>query len=255
MQETALKYVFATSLPAGLSEDEVSEIFGLYGTVLSTKVVTRPGHSWTAALVHYETREEAAFVVDNLNGNIPQGLQTPVEVRYSSRPFSNDQGKGGDGGDDRFSPYPSGRGGKNNNKGKGKGKGKSKGKDNGDASIPMDIIIQAFEESGELPGGTGANTADFVEVSVVGLPPDCTDLHLLKMMTPFGPISPKGVKIMTSREDGSCLGYGFVKFLTIEGAKLAIDTLSGTVMPSKQVLKVDFKVGRGPKHRPTIAGE
>lgn len=225
--------VFVRSLPAGLSEEQVTQIFAQYGRVTSTKVVSKPGQSWTAALIRFASDAEAAFVVQGLNGNIPQGLSTPVEARYANSPGQQQQQQHHPQQQQhQFNSYPQQQQ-MQGMKGQGKGKGKT--------DIPMDHIIRSLVDSGGLPGGNGQNKEHIVEVFCFGLPPDCTDIHLYKMFSPFGPISPKGLKVMTSKEDGSCIGYGFINFMSIEAAQLAIATLNGAILPNMRRLKVELK--------------
>lgn len=97
---------FVTALPAGLTDEDVRRIFSAYGTVASVRVVSKPEHAFTSALVRYATVAEAQTIVETLNGNIPHTLATPIEVRYANQP-----GGKGSSGDNRSSPYPTGGGG------------------------------------------------------------------------------------------------------------------------------------------------
>mmetsp|Transcript_19852 Transcript_19852/g.45217 ORF Transcript_19852/g.45217 Transcript_19852/m.45217 type:complete len:82 (-) Transcript_19852:37-282(-) len=69
-----------------------------------------------AAIVEFAEISEARWVVENLNGNIPQGLSEPVTVNFK-RERQSSKGFGKDGGYGKM-------GGKGFSKG-GKGKGKS----------------------------------------------------------------------------------------------------------------------------------
>merc|ERR1719335_354604 len=117
----------------------------------------------------------------------------------------------------------------------------------------MGEVVKAIWSSGACPGGTGSpkdpNGYLNIEVFVHGLPPDCTDLHLFQIFSPFGQIRANGVKSMIA-EDGNCKGFGFVNYLAIESAQLAIQTLSGAQMPNNKVLRVEMKKSGGAAAQP-----
>ena len=62
-----------------------------YGTVNSVKVLTKLEDSWSAALVRFASEDEATAVVDGLNGQIPEGLETDTPIKVS---FATPKGKG-----------------------------------------------------------------------------------------------------------------------------------------------------------------
>merc|ERR1712046_355080 len=70
---------------------------------------------------------------------------------------------------------------------KGAGKGAQQG-----MGHPMAEIIEAMWDSGAMPGGDGRTRESHVEMFIFGLPPDCTELHLYQMMSPFGQIGARG---------------------------------------------------------------
>merc|ERR1719469_217124 len=107
----------------------------------------------------------------------------------------------------------------------------------------MEDIVNLMSESGALPGGDGKDRSMITEVYMHGLPSDCNDLHMYKIMASFGQIAAKGLTVMTNKADGSCLGYAFINYLNPESAQLAIDTLNGTTLPDGKQLKVERKKG------------
>jgi len=116
--------LFISELPEDIDLAQVQTIFGAYGKVTSAKLL--PGQGRCAALVRFNTEDEATWIVDNLHGNIPQGLDTPIQAKYANQ-YPKGKGKGDDWskGGDRYTPY-----GKGGDKGwgksdKGDGKGKS----------------------------------------------------------------------------------------------------------------------------------
>merc|ERR1712060_952215 len=110
----------------GMEVDDATlkTIFGTYGTVTWSKVFDGKGKPTKAAIVEFGDIEEAKWVVENLNGNIPQGLSTPVQVAFKAAKKGKGFGKGKDFGKGKgFSPYEGGKslGGKWGGKGFGDG--------------------------------------------------------------------------------------------------------------------------------------
>merc|ERR1719424_2640109 len=86
--------LYIKGLPLGTTEQTVQGIFGAYGGVASCKVLSQPeGAATAAAMVRMGSLEQASWLVQNLNGNIPQGLTEPILVKYASA----GGGKGKDG--------------------------------------------------------------------------------------------------------------------------------------------------------------
>lgn len=82
--------LYMKGFDADVGEQLVRDIMGQYGRVVSVKVLPAPpGKSCVACLVRMSSVSEATWIVENMNGNIPAGTSTPVEVRYA-----NNAGKG-----------------------------------------------------------------------------------------------------------------------------------------------------------------
>merc|ERR1719191_925153 len=95
--------LYITGLPAGCSEQLVKDIFSQYGTVQSVKLLpANPQKGDAAAMVRMGDNDQAKWLIDNVNGNIPQGLSNVVAVKPAN---------------------PVGQGGWSKGEGKGKGKG------------------------------------------------------------------------------------------------------------------------------------
>jgi len=79
--------MFVAGLPMQITEEAVREIFSAYGLVQSLKVLPDSGRGDRAALVRMADPNQAQWIVDNLNNNIPVGLagisNTPLTVRYA----------------------------------------------------------------------------------------------------------------------------------------------------------------------------
>mmetsp|Transcript_3295 Transcript_3295/g.7784 ORF Transcript_3295/g.7784 Transcript_3295/m.7784 type:complete len:265 (+) Transcript_3295:95-889(+) len=245
--------LYIWQLPPNFEQDKVEELFSAYGTVLQAR--SMPGAKSSGALVRFSSEAEATWIKDNLSGNIPEGIDTPIMVRYADTPETRAQrqgpkgmgkamekamgkamGKGFDpffgamkgfGFGPRFSPY-------------GMKGGKKGGKDDG---VTSDLLVKGLWSSGALPGGPGFE-AQVVEVYVSGLPMDASDLTLYQIFAPFGAIGPKGVRAMC-HPDGSCRGFGFVNYLEPQAAEAAIATLHGTQMPNGKTMNVSVKAPKG----------
>lgn len=77
--------LYIKGLPPNITDDLLKQIFGAYGTVVSTKVMPprSPDMKESVACVRMVDVEQATWIVQNLNGNIPVGLETPVMVKYA----------------------------------------------------------------------------------------------------------------------------------------------------------------------------
>merc|ERR1711920_335128 len=176
---------------------------------------------------------EAKWIVDNLNGNIPQGMSEPIAVKYKMPPPGKGCGgfPGCGGGFDAF-----GKGDKGFAKGCNKGCAKS-------GPIGIKQLVDGILESGALPGGI-KYTNDENTLFVGGLPEDTTDEDLFLMFSPFGAIAPRGVRAMANEDKSACKGFGFVNFLDYAASITAIETLNGTQYDGK-TLKVCRKKDDG----------
>eukprot|EP00747_Dinoflagellata_sp_TGD_P138157 gnl/TRDRNA2_/TRDRNA2_175757_c0_seq15.p1 gnl/TRDRNA2_/TRDRNA2_175757_c0~~gnl/TRDRNA2_/TRDRNA2_175757_c0_seq15.p1 ORF type:complete len:152 (+),score=26.26 gnl/TRDRNA2_/TRDRNA2_175757_c0_seq15:138-593(+) len=83
--DTAGTNVYMKGFPTGITEDQLKAIFGAYGTVASCKVLPSKTNN-SPALVRFESADDAKWVVDILNNNVPEGLTTPVEIKFADKP-------------------------------------------------------------------------------------------------------------------------------------------------------------------------
>mmetsp|Transcript_81448 Transcript_81448/g.242747 ORF Transcript_81448/g.242747 Transcript_81448/m.242747 type:complete len:277 (-) Transcript_81448:41-871(-) len=228
--------LFISDLPADVDQARVESIFGAYGNITSTKFL--PGQGKHAALVRFQTAEEAKWIVENLNGNIPQGLSTPISVKYANSGGKSGGWNSGKGGaDTRYSPY--GKGGTSGPPPPQAGKGQAKGevvKGGPDSSIK--ILKKGLQIANALPGGKWSNDAGALWIG--GLPNDTTDLDMYHIFAAFGSIPSNGVRAMLN-QDGTCKGYGFVNYIDPQVAQTVIATLNGTQMPDGSILEVKEK--------------
>merc|ERR1712023_582951 len=125
----------------------VRDTFGAYGSIQQCKLMNYGTDC--CVLLRMGSVEMASWMVENLNGNIPEGLETPVSVRYADSPTMKakkiQQGllpdprlQGEDSGD-----FGKAKGGKGKGKGGPYGKdGKGKGKvqfGNLDPNLPPEV--------------------------------------------------------------------------------------------------------------------
>jgi CspA family cold shock protein len=102
--------IYVSGLPLESSEEFVRQLFSNYGVVVSCKVMPPNGRSDCVALVRLADEEQAQWLCDNLNQNIPVGLTIPVSVRFAKPAAEKSAGSfapaaSGKGGDQRASPY------------------------------------------------------------------------------------------------------------------------------------------------------
>eukprot|EP00928_Gymnodinium_smaydae_P090287 TRINITY_DN74113_c0_g1_i1.p1 TRINITY_DN74113_c0_g1~~TRINITY_DN74113_c0_g1_i1.p1 ORF type:complete len:365 (-),score=61.74 TRINITY_DN74113_c0_g1_i1:119-1213(-) len=234
--DTTNKTIFIGNLPGDMTEQMLHSIFGAYGTIVGSKLMDPNSLGFRGAVVELSTVQEAKWLVENLDGNLPEGLTgtESIKVNFKQQSYgkAGDKGCGGFGG-----PYDGGKG----DKGCGKG---------GKGSCSIKTLVDGLMSSGAMPGGTQYSN-DQNALFVGGLPPDTTNLDLFWIFSPFGPIAPKGVTAMPSECKTYCKGIGFVNFLEHRSCEQAIATLNGTQMPDGTVLTVSIKRdgGKGGKDK------
>jgi len=221
MQPTPSDHVYVTELPVPFDEDQCRAVFGAYGTVLECRVLpaTTPDQQRVSALIRFQDMEQAQWVVENVDGNIPTGLWSVVKVRFANQP---DEGNGNF--PIRLDPSPGAADG---------------GTCAGRTSTSIKQVIDGLQQSCALPGGK--SHAQAWPCFIGGLPPDCTNHDLYEVFSNFGAIATKGVNAMKN-PDGTCKGVGFVNFLDEESAELAVQTLDAAVMPDGYTWRVEKKI-------------
>lgn len=239
-------HVIVSELPADITEAKLKEVFGQYGTIKWCKLSLGKGGGGKggspSAIIELDSVDEASYFVTALDENIPEGLTTPIRVRYkppkSGGGFKGGKGGGKDkgaggfasvlgaavagatGGKDRPGPYTGGKGGKGFEKG---GKG------------GIQDVIKGLTKSNTLPGGKWQNDENTVFVS--GLPPDTTNNDLLRIFSPFGAIAIGGCHCPLN-PDGTARGSGIINFLDANGAQAAVSTLNGVTTATGTYLKL-----------------
>jgi len=183
--------------PQGVSEDRVLEVFKAYGPVKSLKILPTPeGKTDVAAIVIMENPEQAAWLIDNVSGKVPQGFTEPITIKKKMvRDWSKGDwgGKGGYGAPPWAMMWSYGKG----YSGWGKGAG-------GLASFPAEKKVWL----GNLPEG----------------------LTFRDLQAHF-----PGSKFATVMK-GKSMGTGGVAFATAEEATQAIKTLDGSELAGAKII-------------------
>jgi len=196
-------------LPGNIDDNTLWSVFGQYGTVSSVKVLPMSdGRTDASALVRMGSAQEASWLVQNVNGNIPQGMAVPVHISLAVKKDSGDKGgaKGGWGGGWSSPAQSWGKGSWGGGFGGGWGKGKGKGKRRTDPEKTVWI------------GGLPENEASKER-----------NMELLEHMKQAGDC--KFVSIGRT-------GQGSAKFTSAEEVATAIATLNGSTFQG-HVIEVD----------------
>lgn len=77
--------LYICGLPLTCSEEQLRGIFSSYGAVVSVKVLPDNGKPDRAALVRMAELQQAQWLVENVNQNIPIGLNSPIVVRFAQK--------------------------------------------------------------------------------------------------------------------------------------------------------------------------
>lgn len=238
--------LYIKHLPSSTDESEVRQVFGQYGSVMQCRVFKYP--NTCSALVRFASADEAAWVKDNLQGNVPEGYVSPVEIK-----FYVPKGKGAEAGErcgavatwnscgagSKGGYYNSVTWGRRADADAWGSNGKAASKGIGKGEFRMKELVVGFEKSGALPGGTGWENNDAC-LYISGLPADAEDVDLYRLCNPFGAIAPRGVKVM-QKPEGGCKGFGFVNFQDVAAAHACISVLNGTILPDDSILTVKVK--------------
>lgn len=279
--------LYITGLPQAADDSYVQEIFASYGSVIECKVLQPRSEKQTRhALVRFSTLQEAMYVKEGQDGITLPGCDVPMTVDYAkasnrdpnmdwqtqsqkvmeqlaksggawgSAPpcLSGDGGCGGGGwgGHDpaQFQGHPV-------EPPQFRGKGGAWGMQPAltptnplDDGTVMSRVLKGFLAAKWIPGQDVAN--DDSTLNITGLPSDCQDVHLYRMLSPFGSIAPNTLKVMGS-SDGSSRGSATLTFLEPGSANAAAELLHGLVMPDGGTLSAKVKNPKPPFVAPYIA--
>merc|ERR1719436_569593 len=76
--------LYIYDLPAAMDDSTLLQVFSKYGEVRQHRLM--PGPTQCGALVRFSTVQQATWVKENLNGNIPEGLSSPIQVYFADTP-------------------------------------------------------------------------------------------------------------------------------------------------------------------------
>jgi len=193
--------IYILNLPIELGDDGLRDLFSGYGSVKWSKFMVKEGQPTAAAMVQFEDSAQAAWVVENLDGNIPQSLEHPIRVQFKS---------------------------------KGKGKGASLPTAATSPKPMMPARAAPYVGNPPLHAQSAIVTDDNSNLYIKGLPPTCDKVYLYEIFAPFGGIT--SVKV-TSTPRGT---LGFVKFVKELSATMAIKHTHGVTQRDGYVLDVSI---------------
>lgn len=214
--------LYIKGLPAGYTDDMARELFSNYGTVVDSKVLvnngkTDDGTGQSVAIIRFGSLTEAQWLVDNLNGNIPQGLVRPVEVSFAGqKPAQAQMG---------YSPYG--------------GKGAAMAQWNpaaqmmggkGGGGMEVCVPTAAALKAAATPSST---------LYVKGLPVHADDLYIYRVFAPFGRV----LNAKALPKETFCIA--FVTFASDMEAQEALMQVNGQVLTDGQTLQVSIKNQKG----------
>ncbi len=76
--ETSRRHLIVRGLPADMTDNQILGIFGPYGAEEAVVIST------TSAVIKMQLYSQAKWLLENLQGNIPVGLPTPVFLQYGA---------------------------------------------------------------------------------------------------------------------------------------------------------------------------
>jgi len=218
--------IWVGNLPMASDENFVKAVFAAYGQILRVRLLP-VSNGKGAAILQLIDVNEAMWLVENLNGNIAQGLTEPIVVKFAKNP-TNPAIVAGSVRNTSFVE---------------RGNAAANGTALGSNSI--EAVIATLTKNGAYPQ---LDRSNLVKLYVSGLPADTRDIDILRMFAPFGcPIGTNGATAML-REDGSCTGVGFVDCYDYSKAQVAMAAMSGAALPDGKVLRVQ------PKRNQTLGG-
>lgn len=233
--------LYIKGLPPHMTEFSMNQVFELYCTDPQIFILSQDVNG-TLAKLRVGDPFEARWMVENLNGNIPQGLGRPIWVSYASQPRGM---------------LPSGSqakvpGGFSGSVASGGGFAQT-------SALPgAGSDVDAATASTAVPGGRGSSRFHPYEregnansnIYVWQLPLDSDDSTLLQVFGGVGEII--SVKVNPERR------YGFVQFKSADEATIAVETingmqLNGTTLKCKYADRDKGQVSAGRSPPPTVA--
>merc|ERR1712232_1035771 len=69
-----------------IEEAQLNSVLSAYGQIQELRLLPPAASGKRAALIRFASTAEAEWIVENLNGNIPQGMSEPIAVKYKTPP-------------------------------------------------------------------------------------------------------------------------------------------------------------------------
>lgn len=184
--------MYVMGLPGTMTDSHLKNIFNLYCTVSSCSVLSQDSNE-AVGFLSVEHQSEAKWMMENLNGNIPQGLDRPIQLSLVADPSGNSGGQS-------FAKVPN------------KPWRVSTPSPNSQTLSTLPPLNSPFT-AGESQGQPSSN------VYVWQLPNGCDDSTLMAIFDKVGTVL--SVKCISEKR------YGFVKFASMEEAQVAIEACNG----------------------------
>ncbi|KAK9498563.1 hypothetical protein O3M35_003167 [Rhynocoris fuscipes] len=87
--------LYVSGLPPNITLNELEEMFGRYGRIINSRLLMDENKAWKAAnggdnngvgFIRFDQRMEAERAIEALNGTIPEGSTTPIQVKFAADP-------------------------------------------------------------------------------------------------------------------------------------------------------------------------
>eukprot|EP00747_Dinoflagellata_sp_TGD_P141564 gnl/TRDRNA2_/TRDRNA2_176144_c6_seq2.p1 gnl/TRDRNA2_/TRDRNA2_176144_c6~~gnl/TRDRNA2_/TRDRNA2_176144_c6_seq2.p1 ORF type:complete len:359 (+),score=66.29 gnl/TRDRNA2_/TRDRNA2_176144_c6_seq2:103-1077(+) len=194
--EIAGTNLYIKGLPLGISEEQLMSILSPYGTISSIKVLPTTKDN-TPALVRFLNYNEAEWVVQNLNGNVPQGLESPIAVKFAATDAEKSSGYG---------------------KASFKGMGNENSPYGGKGAPPFGGIAMQSPVPQKAPPEPNTN------LYVKGLPMGITEEQVLSIFGAYGTVS--SVRVLPTSKDNT---PALIRFEKSDEARWVLETLNNNV--------------------------
>ena len=96
--------VFVSDLPGGMSKEQLKDVFSCYGVTSFRMMPEKTASGKAEALIKFADIDDATWFEENLNDNIPEGLEQPIKCIFARTPSYEPMRAGGNGGA-RSQPY------------------------------------------------------------------------------------------------------------------------------------------------------
>jgi len=215
--------VFVGDVPVGTDENTLRQVFGVYGHVADVKALPpRAPGTKGAALVRFETLDAAQWVVENINGNVPQGMSEPVYVTFAK--MNKSWGGGGGGGDYYGGGY---------------------GKAFNASSGAFNLAVSPYEGGAKGSGHPGAGPPASEKLFIGDVPVGMDESSFQRVMSKYGNVV--DVKMLPARAPGE-KGSALLRYSTVEEAQWVVENLNGNIPETlSEPLYITFarNTGRG----------